>query len=288
MAPFTIMDIKLLCGVTAFKRGEEYQQSGRIGKLTVSEDGRHYRAVVRGTETYEVKVDLDDAGEIEAHCDCPAYGNYYDYCKHIAAVLLAIHERADTPEPPSSKGTPSKVGTLVEEETWERPYTASPSTSLSTSESDSTSASTSELSASSLSSSLKSSSDRSTVSSGREDMHLQNQHGQLPVQASALQRLHGLSRKSRGNSRRRYHRHPLPRRVVQALLQAGGVLRINRPTVQQTRFCPCLPKSADCRMNGSKNIRHQSLVPCCVRSFRFSSSASWCTFLAEEPSLRLN
>ena len=116
MAPFTMMDIKLLCGVTAFKHGEEYQQSGRIGKLAVSEDRRHYQAVVRGTEAYEVKVDLDDAGEIEAHCNCPAYGNYYDYCKHIAAVLLAIHERGDTPEPSSGRGTPSKVGTLVEEE----------------------------------------------------------------------------------------------------------------------------------------------------------------------------
>ncbi|MBY0206791.1 DEAD/DEAH box helicase [Paenibacillus cucumis (ex Kampfer et al. 2016)] len=122
MAPFTMMDIKLLCGVTAFKHGEEYQQSGRIGKLAVSEDGRHYQAFVRGTEAYEVKVDLDDAGEIEAHCNCPAYGNYYDYCKHIAAVLLVIHEREDMPEPSSGRGTPSKVGTLVEEEKWERPY----------------------------------------------------------------------------------------------------------------------------------------------------------------------
>gem|GEM_PF-68406 len=125
MAPFTIMDIKLLCGVTAFKRGEEYQQSGRIGKLTVSEDGCHYDAIVRGTKSYKVQVDLDDAGEIEAHCNCPAYGNYYDYCKHIAAVLLAIHERTETPEPSSGKNTASKVGTLVEEETWERPYSTS-------------------------------------------------------------------------------------------------------------------------------------------------------------------
>lgn len=128
MAPFTMMDIKLLCGVTAFKHGEEYQQSGRIGKLAVSEDGRHYQAVVRGTEAYEVKVDLDDAGEIEAHCNCPAYGNYYDYCKHIAAVLLAIHEREDTPELSGGRGTASKVGTLVEEEIWERPYSDSIST----------------------------------------------------------------------------------------------------------------------------------------------------------------
>ncbi|CAI6086411.1 RNA polymerase-associated protein RapA [Paenibacillus sp. JJ-100] len=129
MAPFTMMDIKLLCGVTAFKRGQEYQQSGRIGKLAVSEDGRHYTAVVRGTESYEVTVDLDDEGEIEAHCNCPSYGNYYDYCKHIAAVLLAIHERVDIPGPSGTNGMTSKVGTLVEEQTWERPYSTLTSTS---------------------------------------------------------------------------------------------------------------------------------------------------------------
>ncbi|MGQ8873652.1 DEAD/DEAH box helicase [Paenibacillus sp. TSA_86.1] len=128
MAPFTMMDIKLLCGVTAFKHGEEYQQSGRIGKLAVIEDGRHYQAVVRGTEAYQVKVDLDEAGEIEAHCNCPAYGNYYDYCKHIAAVLLAIHEHTDTSDLSDSRGNTSKVGTLVEEQTWERPY-STPSSS---------------------------------------------------------------------------------------------------------------------------------------------------------------
>ncbi|MGN7309423.1 SWIM zinc finger family protein, partial [Bacillus subtilis] len=38
---------------------------------------------------------MDETGEIEAYCNCPAYGNYYDYCKHVAAVLLAINERGE-------------------------------------------------------------------------------------------------------------------------------------------------------------------------------------------------
>ena len=64
MAPFTMMDIKLLCGVTAFKRGEAYNQSGRVSNLVVSDDHRHYEAMVRGTERYQVKVDLDEKGKL--------------------------------------------------------------------------------------------------------------------------------------------------------------------------------------------------------------------------------
>lgn len=136
MAPFTMMDIKLLCGVTAFKRGEDYKLSGRVTNMVVSEDGCHFDAVVRGTKRYKVTVDLDEVGEIEAYCDCPAYGNYYDYCKHVAAVLLAIHERVEEPGDHEAKessqfdsrrgatsgsGSISKVGTLIEESHWERP-----------------------------------------------------------------------------------------------------------------------------------------------------------------------
>ncbi|WP_179283160.1 DEAD/DEAH box helicase [Paenibacillus taichungensis] len=129
------MDIKLLCGVTAFKRGEAYNQSGRVTNLVASQDERHYEAVVRGTERYKVTVDLDDAGEVVAGCSCPGDGRYYDYCKHVAAVLLAIHEwgeQRDMSSLTSSKlvskpdrGSSSRVGTLVEENEWERPNSIS-------------------------------------------------------------------------------------------------------------------------------------------------------------------
>lgn len=156
MAPFSMMDIKLLCGVTAFKRGDDYHKSGRVTNLVVSEDEQHYDAIVRGTKRYKVKIDLDEAGEIEAFCDCPAYGTYYDYCKHVAAVLLTIHERWEQAKPAAQKtrgesdahserpatsvgvsaGTSSskaggegasRVGTLVEENAWERPDASLPS-----------------------------------------------------------------------------------------------------------------------------------------------------------------
>lgn len=149
MAPFTMMDIKLLCGVTAFERGEAYNQSGRVTNLVASQDERHYEAVVRGTERYQVTVDLDDAGEVIAGCSCPGDGRYYDYCKHVAAVLLAIHEWGEqrdkgsqTSSMPMSKpdrGSTSRVGTLVEENEWERPNSISNTDSVMNAGSHSTS-----------------------------------------------------------------------------------------------------------------------------------------------------
>ncbi|WP_342571148.1 DEAD/DEAH box helicase [Paenibacillus sp. FSL R5-0749] len=145
MAPFTIMDIKLLCGVTAFKRGEDYNQSGRVTNLVVSKDQLHYEAQVRGSERYQVTVDIDETGEVVAGCSCPGDGRHYDYCKHVAAVLLAIHEWGEQQErnitiesgkpaqsatgqgvnTGSSIGSKSRVGTLVEESKWERPQSYS-------------------------------------------------------------------------------------------------------------------------------------------------------------------
>ena len=146
MAPFTIMDIKLLCGVTAFKRGEDYNQSGRVTNLVISEDQLHYEAQVRGSERYQVTVDIDGTGEVVAGCSCPGDGRHYDYCKHVAAVLLAIHEwgrgsrsimpqlslgsllnllQAKGPIPVLDFGSKSRVGTLVEERKWERPQSDS-------------------------------------------------------------------------------------------------------------------------------------------------------------------
>ncbi|WP_128103700.1 DEAD/DEAH box helicase [Paenibacillus sp. DCT19] len=121
MAPFTIMDIKLLCGVTAFKQGEAYNESGRVTGLTASEDQKHYEALVRGTQRYKVTVDLDEVGEIVADCNCPNDTSYYDQCKHVAAVLLSIHQWGEQQERESRSNLPSKVGTLVEEREWERP-----------------------------------------------------------------------------------------------------------------------------------------------------------------------
>lgn len=77
-----------------YKRGEAYYKSGRVMDLQYDREELTCRAVVTGSEEYRVQVRLSNEGHVkDADCDCPAFGAYYTYCKHIAAVLMALHEK---------------------------------------------------------------------------------------------------------------------------------------------------------------------------------------------------
>ena len=100
MFDYGLSDIRALCGTTAYNWGRDYCDSGRVISLELEENedrsdtGERYNAVVQGNKKYKVTVDIDDFGDIETSCTCPAYGSYYyEGCKHIAAVLIAIYRR---------------------------------------------------------------------------------------------------------------------------------------------------------------------------------------------------
>lgn len=268
MAPFTMMDIKLLCGVTAFIRGEAYNQSGRVSNLVVSDNQRHYEAMVRGTERYQVKVDLDEKGEVEATCTCPGDGRYYDYCKHVAAVLLAIHEWGEQQElkaagtgisqessKPSSGnssssgiGSGSRVGTLVEEKEWERPNSSS---TLDSARNDNL-----ERHEGSDSKRYTESSTSTTSHSFAQRMGLRLS-GLIPLLMWIINRL-----------------PILPRQAAQVQPQAGDVQQTSLRIAQPTRFCPSLPRNAVPYMPVNVNLQHLSPAHRCGKSFRFSLYAS--------------
>lgn len=88
----TLDSIKDLCGVTSYKRGVTYYRANRVTNFIADSERLSFRAMVAGTSRYQVRVDIHPSGGVKAQCTCPAYGDYYDYCKHIAAVLLHIHE----------------------------------------------------------------------------------------------------------------------------------------------------------------------------------------------------
>lgn len=69
------------------KRGYQYYLEDAV--QDVMQDGKIYKALVYGTEIYEVTIEMDKSGEIEdMDCDCPyAYDNH---CKHMAALLYYI------------------------------------------------------------------------------------------------------------------------------------------------------------------------------------------------------
>ncbi len=93
-APFNKADIRNWCGETSYKRGQHYFEEGRVLNVEYDPDFNSFEASVRGSgrSVYHVSVRAADDW-VEAECDCPAYDAYlgYDnYCKHIAATMIAI------------------------------------------------------------------------------------------------------------------------------------------------------------------------------------------------------
>ncbi|WP_136606657.1 DEAD/DEAH box helicase [Paenibacillus dokdonensis] len=91
MLAFTAQRIKTLCGVTGFKRGETMVEQGQVMVLERDEEERCQKAVVQDQEVFHVHIDIDGA-DFSAECECAAYGGYYPYCKHIAAVMINMLE----------------------------------------------------------------------------------------------------------------------------------------------------------------------------------------------------
>lgn len=82
-------DIVRVTGERFYKRGYDYYKKGRVYGLNYNPSIKSWRAHVRGTETYNVRVFFFEKDDLESSCDCPAYATHYT-CKHIAAVLFAI------------------------------------------------------------------------------------------------------------------------------------------------------------------------------------------------------
>ncbi|ADE03074.1 SWIM zinc finger family protein [Haloferax volcanii] len=81
-------EIRSLCTEQSFERGANYYHQDRIQELDI--DGSEIRATVRGSNYYDVAIDIVDDG-VRSRCSCP-----YDYagdCKHVVAVLLAVDDR---------------------------------------------------------------------------------------------------------------------------------------------------------------------------------------------------
>lgn len=71
------------------ERGRNYFYEGAVIEFQQTENG--YRAVVEGTEEYEVEVDIEEDRVYDLYCSCP-YAEDGNYCKHMAAVLYKIEE----------------------------------------------------------------------------------------------------------------------------------------------------------------------------------------------------
>ncbi|RAV19031.1 DEAD/DEAH box helicase [Paenibacillus contaminans] len=95
-------EIKRLCGGSAYQRGENDYFSRRVTELSFDPDKNRFDAVVSGDDRYNVYVIFDKNAVAKAGCTCPAFGSYYVYCKHVAAVLFQIRDYVPVSKPSAS------------------------------------------------------------------------------------------------------------------------------------------------------------------------------------------
>ncbi len=87
----TKSDIKDIFSYAVYRRGLGYYREGRVRELYHDPVRNIWAAKVRGSKSYHVTIEDDNPG-ISSECTCPAYNQYYEPCKHIAAVMLKIHD----------------------------------------------------------------------------------------------------------------------------------------------------------------------------------------------------
>lgn len=92
--------IKLLCGPQNFSKGEACLQEGKVKLTLENNDTLTYEAEIAGSRSCSVKAHIDENGDVHAECSCLSSLAEDQYCKHVAALLLKIHEHAhDGPAP---------------------------------------------------------------------------------------------------------------------------------------------------------------------------------------------
>src|SRR5690625_7679567 len=82
-----------------YERGLVYYNRNRVHGLSFNKQTDKWFAEVSGTQDYYVEVDLSamKEGSIKAYCECPAF-EMYNSCKHLAAVMLEVADRATDPK----------------------------------------------------------------------------------------------------------------------------------------------------------------------------------------------
>ncbi len=77
-----------------FARGEKYFLEGKARIINFDRNTHIFSAMVAGKFPYSVKAEFDEEGYFcDAACNCPAYEEYWGYCKHIVAVLFEVRKK---------------------------------------------------------------------------------------------------------------------------------------------------------------------------------------------------
>lgn len=76
-----------------FQKGKQYFSNGSIKDFHFHRENLEFNAIVESNRSYHATVLFNVLGDFkDATCTCPAYTEYWGYCKHITALLFKIME----------------------------------------------------------------------------------------------------------------------------------------------------------------------------------------------------
>lgn len=79
------------CPPSIYQKGLSFFRDGRVKRLLFVQKEDKYIGTVLDTINYTVEIWTDKQGDmINYACSCPAFNQYYGYCKHLVATLLAL------------------------------------------------------------------------------------------------------------------------------------------------------------------------------------------------------
>jgi len=100
--------LRRLLGARTFLRGLDYEKRKVVENVVLEESEAN--CIVRGSEAQAYDVNIRMGGEgITSHCTCPAFEKTGQHCKHIAALLIHVRNKARAkggPRPPAQPVPP--------------------------------------------------------------------------------------------------------------------------------------------------------------------------------------
>ncbi|HVJ15894.1 MAG TPA: SWIM zinc finger family protein, partial [Polyangiaceae bacterium] len=93
--------LRRLLGARTFLRGLDYEKRKVVENVDVNDSTAQGRVKGSDPDPYEVSIRLGGEG-ITSNCTCPAFQKTGQHCKHVAALLITVRNkaRAAMPRPP--------------------------------------------------------------------------------------------------------------------------------------------------------------------------------------------
>jgi hypothetical protein len=85
--------LRRLLGARTFLRGLDYEKRKVVEEVSVNESSAQGRVKGSDPDPYEVAIRLGGEG-ITSSCTCPAFQKTNQHCKHVAALLITVRNKA--------------------------------------------------------------------------------------------------------------------------------------------------------------------------------------------------